>query len=66
MAQLNEIMTKEAIKPALIRFARTIIPQIPTLLSVLNVISPKYTALWVFVGAIITALDKYLRDVNAY
>lgn len=57
-------------KAALIRFLRTIIPQIPTiviyLISELEKISPPNWVIptLVFTGAVATALDKFLRDLK--
>lgn len=56
---------------ALLRFWRVMIPQIPAvatqLLDIANVLSlPEWvTPALIFVGAVATALDKFLRDIKA-
>jgi hypothetical protein len=51
---------------ALKRFARTIVPQIPAVLAYLSGLKPEWTTLLVFLGAVVSALDKYFRDTGFY
>jgi len=48
------------------RFLRTFVPQLPAIFVALAGFSPDYIALFVFLGAVATALDKFLRDSNIY
>jgi len=48
------------------RFLRTIIPQVPAVISYLMGVKPEWTALLTLIGAILTALDKFLRDIKWY
>ena len=49
------------------RFARTVIPQIPALLSGLEVLFPKtWLPVLVAVGGVLTVLDKCFRDMRVY
>jgi hypothetical protein len=54
------------VKTALIRFLRTILPQIPAVLSALAGLKPELTVFLTFLGAVVTAADKFLRDSGAY
>lgn len=63
----------EAKKAAIIRFIRVIVPQIPAFVAVVGEQTKylKFLPAWVvptlmLVGAIFTALDKFLRDIKAY
>ena len=56
----------QARKDAFIRFLRTAIPQIPAVLAYLVGVKPEWAAGLALFGAIITALDKYLRETGVY
>jgi hypothetical protein len=51
-------------KAALNRFFRVIIPQLPTILNYLIGFRPEWTPWFVLLGSIITALDKFLREIK--
>lgn len=59
-------------KATLIRFARTYIPQLPaTITSIVAILNGYPTPVWlipglVALGATITALDKFCRDMGWY
>ena len=58
---------KQALLRAIKRFLRVVVPQVPAFLSYLMLeLDPQYTALLVFIGAVLTALDKFLRDLKVY
>ena len=58
---------KQALKRAVVRFLKVVVPQVPAFLSYLMLeLDPQYTALLVFIGAVLTALDKFLRDLKVY
>ncbi len=59
-------MTKSqiAINSAIKRLLRTVIPQIPAIISYLSGWKPEYSAIFSLAGAIVTALDKFLREMK--
>lgn len=63
---MEKVSTKVALKMALTRFLRTVVPQIPALLSYVAGIKPEYAAILSALGALITALDKFLRELKVY
>lgn len=48
------------------RFLRVIVPQLPALCSLLMKLNPEWTAALTLIGAVVTALDKFLREIGAY
>jgi len=58
-------MTKEQ-KAVLLRFLRTIIPQIPAIAAYLVGIKPEWAAILSLIGAVATAFDKYCREKGWY
>lgn len=61
-------MTRQqiAFKAAFFRFVRIIVPQIPALIAIVKEVKPEYMAFWVFLGAVVTALDKFCREIGWY
>ena len=59
-------MTKKqiAIRSALNRFFRVIVPQLPTIINYIMGFKPEWTPYLVLLGSIITALEKFLRDMK--
>ena len=56
----------DATKAALIRLARTAIPQIPAVCAYLVGLKPEWAIALAFLGTVGTALDKFLRDLKVY
>ena len=49
---------------ALVRFARTFIPQIPAICAYLVGLKPEWAITLSFIGAVGTAVDKFGRDMK--
>jgi hypothetical protein len=56
--------TQIATMSALKRFARVVIPQLPAICAYLAGIKPEWAATLSFLGAVATALDKFLRELK--
>jgi hypothetical protein len=54
------------VKAVILRFLRTVIPQAPAVIAYLIGAKPEWSAGLALFGAIVTALDKYLRDKKLY
>lgn len=59
-------MNSELAKSVLLRFLRVIIPQIPSIISVVLKVKPEWTIVLTFFGAIATAFDKLAREMGWY
>lgn len=68
LKKLKEVsnMNYDPKKAAFLRFLRTALPQVPAVVAYLTTQKPEWAALLALVGAIVTALDKYLRDSGVY
>ena len=59
--------TRQKVFTAFKRFCRVVVPQLPGLvLTMTDVIGTKWLPLFVFLGSAVTALDKFLRDLEWY
>jgi hypothetical protein len=64
---MNKLSTRVKAKLALFRFLRVIVPQLPGLfLAYEKFIDVKWLPAWVFAGAVVTALDKFFREMGYY
>ena len=50
----------------ILRFIRVIVPQLPAISAYVLGWKPEWAAELAFVGAVLTALDKYARDKGTY
>jgi hypothetical protein len=59
-------MTRSQIawKTSLIRLVRVLVPQLPAIVSYLSGVKPEWAATLSFLGAVATALDKFLRELK--
>lgn len=55
-----------AVKMAIVRFVRTVVPQLPAISAYIVGIKPEWAAALALAGAIVTAVDKYLREEEWY
>jgi hypothetical protein len=62
----TKALLTEARKMAFIRFLRTAIPQVPAVCAYLVGLKPEWAAGLALIGAIVTAIDKYLREIGVY
>ena len=63
---MTKKMTISELQVVFVRFLRTILPQLPAITAYIVGIKPEWSALLALIGAILTALDKYLRDQKVY
>jgi len=59
-------VTYNEIEAAVKRFLRTVVPQLPAVIAYLAGVKPEWTVTLVFLGAVASALDKFLRDLEVY
>ena len=53
-------------KVAVVRFLRTFLPQVPAVIAEFSKVKPEWVVVLSFAGAVLTALDKFLRDSGTY
>lgn len=64
--EVRSNMTSYEVRTVLLRFLRTLAPQMPALIAYIGGVKPEWVSLAVFLGAIVTATDKFCRDRGLY